>query len=60
MVLHWDKNQASEMLNTFDIIIASDWSHIFQAIPSEPCSGSQILVEAFSNLTGHLSEPQER
>ncbi|KAL6649577.1 hypothetical protein ACP70R_013801 [Stipagrostis hirtigluma subsp. patula] len=60
MVLHWDKEQASEMANTFDIIIASDWYHIFQAIPSEPCSGSQIFVEAFSNLTGHLSEPQER
>jgi hypothetical protein len=25
MVLHWDKEQASEMLNAFDIIVASDW-----------------------------------
>ncbi|CAL4938494.1 unnamed protein product [Urochloa decumbens] len=24
MILHWDKEQASEMLNTFDIIVASD------------------------------------
>jgi len=25
MILHWDKEQASGMLNTFDIIVASDW-----------------------------------
>jgi calmodulin-lysine N-methyltransferase len=25
MILHWDKEQASEVLNTFDIIVASDW-----------------------------------
>lgn len=24
MILHWDKEQASEILNTFDIIVASD------------------------------------
>nr|ACF86964.1 unknown [Zea mays] len=24
LILHWDKEQASEMLNTFDIIVASD------------------------------------
>jgi calmodulin-lysine N-methyltransferase len=25
MILHWDKEHASEILNTFDIIVASDW-----------------------------------
>jgi hypothetical protein len=25
MVLHWDAGQASEIISSFDIIVASDW-----------------------------------
>jgi hypothetical protein len=25
MTLHWDQEQPSEMFNSFDIIVASDW-----------------------------------
>jgi hypothetical protein len=32
MTLHWDQEQPSEMFNSFDIIVASDWYGLFTTL----------------------------
>ncbi|KAG2553431.1 calmodulin-lysine N-methyltransferase-like isoform X1 [Panicum virgatum] len=50
MILHWDKEQASEMLNTFDIIVASDCTFFKQF--------HQSLAQTVKSLLKHSATSQ--